>query len=570
MNSNQKILIKKFKSIIGSKNVLTYLSETAPYRKGFRFGKGDALAVVIPNTILEQWELIKVCVDADCIIILQAANTGLTGGSTPSGNNYDRDVIIISTLKIDNIYLINNGEQAISLSGATLHRLEEKLNRVERAPHSIIGSSQIGATVVGGVANNSGGSLVKRGPAYTELALYAHVDKNRNLNLVNHLGIDGLGSTPEEILTSVQKGEFNNKNILSNKGMASDTEYNEWVRDIKSDTPSRYNADSRRLSGVSGCAGKVAVFAVRIDTFPKPTKEQVFYLGTNRPEKLSALRRHILTNIKDLPDMAEYMHRTIFNITEKYGKSDFLAIKYLGTKRIPYFFKIKAKLEFLIERVPLIPSNILDKILFYFSKKIKQHLPKKMINYRDDYEHHLILSTSDSGIDEMRKYLDKHWAHCSNSSFFCCTPKEGEAALSHRFVAGGAAGNYQKIHDNQVDSILALDIALRRNDEDWVDDIPKNTKNCIIHSLYYGHFLCNVFHRNYLIKKGANKNKIKLEILELLDKKKAKYPAEHNFVHVYKANSVLQKFYKKLDPTNTFNPGIGKTDKHKIKCNCCS
>jgi D-lactate dehydrogenase (quinone) len=32
--------------------------------------------------------------------------------------------------------------------------------------------------------------LVKRGPAYTELALFAQIDANGNLSLVNNLGID--------------------------------------------------------------------------------------------------------------------------------------------------------------------------------------------------------------------------------------------------------------------------------------------------------------------------------------------------------------------------------------------
>lgn len=41
----------------------------------------------------------------------------------------------------------------------------------------MIGSSCIGASVIGGVCNNSGGSLVKRGPAYTEMALYAQLGK---------------------------------------------------------------------------------------------------------------------------------------------------------------------------------------------------------------------------------------------------------------------------------------------------------------------------------------------------------------------------------------------------------
>ena len=43
----------------------------------------------------------------------------------------------------------------------------------------------------------------------------------------------------------------------------------------------------------------------------------------------------------------------------------------------------------------------------------------------------------------------------------------------------------------------------------------------------------------------------------------AQYPAEHNVGHEYKAVPVLTEFYKNLDPTNFFNPGIGQTSKLK-------
>ena len=46
-----------------------------------------------------------------------------------------------------------------------------------------------------------------------------------------------------------------------------------------------------------------------------------------------------------------------------------------------------------------------------------------------------------------------------------------------------------------------------------------------------------------------------------LDAKGAKYPAEHNVGHMYEADECLQEFYRELDPTNTFNPGIGGTEK---------
>jgi len=568
MTQNKKTIIKEFESIVGLKYVLTRNSKTQFYKKGFRFGKGSALAVVIPGTLLEQWLVIKTCVENNCIIIVQAANTGLTGGSTPNGDDYDRDVVIINTLRINDIHLINDGKQAVSLSGATLHSLEDKLHKVNRDPHSVIGSSQIGATVVGGIANNSGGALVKRGPAYTEFSLYAQVDKYGNLNLVNHLGIDNLGETPEEILTNIQNGNIDNKAIYY-QGMASDIEYVDWVRDIESNIPARFNADSRRLYEASGCAGKVGVFAVRTDTFSKPKEEQIFYLGTNNADRLAKLRKDILTDFEELPDMAEYLHRTIFDITNKYGKDIFLAVKYLGERNMPIFFKLKSRLGYLIDKIPFLSSGLLDRVLYYLSKMTPQHLPDRMIDYRNNYEHHLILSASDKCINEMQKYLDREWGIHTDSDFFVCTNSEGEKALLHRFAAGGAAGSYQSIHSKDTGGILALDIALRRNDNDWVDELPDCVNEHIVHPLYYGHFLCNVFHRNYILKKGTDKAKVKSKILSMLDGRGAKYPAEHNVGHVYKADNTLQHFYKELDPKNIFNPGIGKMDKYKARCNCC-
>ena len=146
----------------------------------------------------------------------------------------------------------------------------------------MIGSTSIGASIVGGVCNNSGGSLVKRGPAYTELALYAKVNRNGKLELVNELGIK-LGSKPEEILINLQNKNYRKTDILSSKKLASDDKYSSIVREIDSNKPARYNADKRLLNGVSGSAGKVAVFAVRLDTYNIPKKIKFFMLAQTTP-----------------------------------------------------------------------------------------------------------------------------------------------------------------------------------------------------------------------------------------------------------------------------------------------
>ena len=260
-------LISRLRDIAGARRLRTGSAHTERYRTGFRSGSGDAEAVVLPGTLLEQWRVLKACVEADRIVIMQAANTGLTEGSTPNGG-YDRPVIIVNTLRLDKIHILRGGSEIVSHSGGTLHALERLLKPYGREPHSVIGSSCIGASIVGGVCNNSGGTLVQRGPAYTELSLYAQLHADGRLELVNHLGID-LGDTPEEILDRLECGAFSDQDIAEDAGRGSDDRYPEKVRDVDAPSPARFNADPDRLHESSGCAGKLGVCAVRLDTFPE-------------------------------------------------------------------------------------------------------------------------------------------------------------------------------------------------------------------------------------------------------------------------------------------------------------
>jgi D-lactate dehydrogenase len=191
--------IATLRTIVGPRHVLTREAQTRRFRTGYRFGGGRVLAVVRPSTLVEQWRVLQECMKAGKIVIMQAANTGLTGGSTPDGDAYDRDIVLVNTMRIKAVHLIEGGRQVVCLSGATLDQLEKVLKPLGREPHSVIGSSCLGASVLGGICNNSGGALVRRGPAYTQLALFAQVDPDGQLQLVNHLGIN-LGEAPEEVL----------------------------------------------------------------------------------------------------------------------------------------------------------------------------------------------------------------------------------------------------------------------------------------------------------------------------------------------------------------------------------
>jgi len=559
-------LVNELQSIVGHPYVLTDHAKTRPYSTGFRLGAGNAMAVVRPTSLLEIWQALKACNKADVAIIMQAANTGLTGGSTPNGDDYDRPIVIINTMRIDQIQLIDNAKQIIGFAGSTLFGLEDTLKPYGREPHSVIGSSCIGASIVGGICNNSGGALVQRGPAYTELSLFAQVDSDGELSLVNNLGIQ-LGDSPEAILTNLQDQNYSESDIKYGGKLASDHEYHKRVRDIDSETPSRYNNDGRRLHEASGCAGKLAVFAVRIDTYPKALKEQVFYVGTNDPDVMTKIRRDILSTFKHLPVSGEYYDDACYDVSKKYGKDTFLVINKLGSKYIPKLFAMKRVVDRLSERLSFLPSKFSDHVMQWGSYLWPNHLPKRMEEYRRKYRLHFIIETNNDGVEEAETYLKEIFKD-AEGDFFACTDDEADKAILHRFAIGGAIGRYHTIHSKENGSIMTIDVALRRNEKEWLEALPDHIEEKLAKKFYYGHFFCHVMHQNYIMKKGADAKEVKAQILAMLDKRGAEYPAEHNVGHEYAAKKDLKAFYRKCDPSNTFNPGIGKTSKLRDWGNC--
>ncbi len=559
-------LLGRLRAVVGQRHVLTGDRATRRFRRGYRFGEGPVLAVVRPGTLLELWQVLQAAVQGGAAIILQAANTGLTGGSTPDGDDYGRPVVLVSTLRLAGIQLLDGGRQVLCLPGATLDRLEQVLAPLGREPHSVIGSSCIGASVLGGICNNSGGALVRRGPAYTELALFAQVDADGLLHLVNHLGI-ALGDSPEEILTRLQTGDYTPADVGSGGGrVASDPLYATQVRQVDAGTPARFNADPARLHEAAGSAGKLAVFAVRLDTFEKEPAE-VFYIGSNRTDSLTALRRQLLTGFERLPIAGEYIHRDAYDIGERYGKDVFLLIDRLGTARVPAAFACKSRVDGWFERLGL--RGVSDRVLQALAGLLPSHLPRRMGEFRLRYEHHLLLKVSARDAAQtgawLRDFFDGH-----EGGFFHCTAEEGRKAFLHRFAVASAAVRYREVHRDRVQDIVALDVALRRDDRDWFEQLPAGLDARLLHKLYYGHFLCHVFHQDYIARKGEDPLAIEHAMWALLDARGAEYPAEHNVGHLYPAKPALAAFYRQLDPGNVFNPGIGQTSKRAgwKDCDC--
>ncbi|RIY32688.1 D-lactate dehydrogenase [Psittacicella hinzii] len=576
MTQSYKDFLKSLSDVVGSKYLLTDANATKRYRTGFFFGSGDALAVVRPGTLVEYYKVVKLCVENDVIVLNQAQNTGVTGGSTPWGNDYDRPIVIINTLRIDGIKLIKEDTdepQAVCLAGSTLYRLEEKLALINREPHSVIGSSCIGASVVGGICNNSGGTLVQRGPAYTELACYARVNEQGELEFVNNLGIDLGEGTPEEQLERLEKGDYSKEAVSDPEGkLASSRDYKDKVVQVDADTPSRFNSDPERLKEASGSAGHLAVFAVRVDTFAKAKRQQLFFIGTNDPQDLNEIRRTVLTKFDGLPMQGEYMSASSFDDAVKYGKDTFWVLDKFGTKHLPRLYALKDAYDRKLGRLPFLPSS--ETVMQFYSDCLPNLLPQSLLDYRKKFKHYLILTTSGDLIEQTDKYLKEYFAEHSTGDYFASTPKEAKKALLLRFAVGGSLARSMHVLKNETKGMIALDIALRRNDDNWADPLPEEISQHLTHVNSCGHFLCHVFHLDYLVKKSSpySVEELKEKILEFYRARGAQYPAEHNVGHLYHAQPALEKHYRTLDPTNQFNPGVGKLSKNKnwadTPCSC--
>ena len=544
--------LEALRATVGPRHVLTTPRDTERFRMGYRSGGGEAEAVVRPGTLLELWKTLELCVNAGRIVIAQAANTGLTEGSTPNGD-YGRPVVIVNTLRLSRIHPVLDGTQVVCHAGATLYDLERMLDPLGRDPHSVIGSSCIGASVVGGVCNNSGGALVQRGPAYTELALFARLEADGRLRLVNNLGVR-LGNDPETILRRLDAGEIRPEDVDPQAGAASDHEYADRVRDVDAETPGRFNADPGRLHEASGCAGRLAVFAVRLDTFPRPAATEVLYVGTNSPEALATLRRRLLTELDPLPVVGEYIHREAWDMAARFGRDTRLFIEWFGTARMPVLFALKGWADARLRKIPL-TSDLSDRILQVAGQLAPGRLPRRMREFRHRFEHHLILKVEAPG-DQAARILDQT---VGADGWFRCSPVEGSKAMLHRFAVAGAAVRYEAMNRRRTGGLVALDVALRRNDRDWIKPVPPALADQVAATLSYGHFLCHVFHLDYVLKKGADPAAFKKAMLEMLDADGAEYPAEHNVGHLYHAKPALAAFYEDLDPLARFNPGIGGT-----------
>ena len=212
----QKALPAALKKIVGHENVLDgrmTTTHTAPFLRGARLGQGRALCIVTPRFLQDVVDVVQAIIDADAVVLPQGQNTGLTGGSVPrnyyDGNNGEDDedyrpVVLVSLKHLNRIFPIDDGQRLVCLAGTGLAQVIQFLQSEfpHRESHSTLGSTFLNPTTAAGVAFGSGGTQVRKGPAYTERALYLKVTTNKwkekIVEVVNTLGIEGMEDPESE------------------------------------------------------------------------------------------------------------------------------------------------------------------------------------------------------------------------------------------------------------------------------------------------------------------------------------------------------------------------------------
>ena len=149
-----------FAALIGERHVLTAAQDTAPYTTDWRkLYHAHALCVLRPANTAEVAALVGLCARERIAVVPQGGNTGLCGGSVPTGVQPE---VVLSLSRMNRIREIDALNDTMTVEAgcvlAALQRAAEEAGRLFPLSLAAQGSCQIG----GNLSTNAGGVNVLR------------------------------------------------------------------------------------------------------------------------------------------------------------------------------------------------------------------------------------------------------------------------------------------------------------------------------------------------------------------------------------------------------------------------
>ena len=569
----QNDLVQQLQSIVGIQNVYPSGDTNQNiYLKGARLGQGTAVAVCRPGNLQQAVDSLRAIVDANAIVIPQGANTGLTGGSVPR-NEIQRTKVVLNMRRLNqiielNTHDINKDPKFLCLAGAGIHTLSERAKSINRESHSILGSTFLNPTVAAGVSLGSGGSQMRKGPVYTERALWCSIENDGTVQIHNTLGI-GTEMNDKDLLNTIDQGNFVETNTTTTTAAttpppppppspppplppASDAiSYCKSLCQIN-DQVSRYNADTRGIDPVRS-EGKVLILASIHDTFPVPKKVKNIWISVKSLLKAQQLKQEVLlSNPNDLPISCEYMNQDTIQVVSEGGRFLCHSLLTFGIgPKFEYLWDVKNK----IESFHTMFENLPDQIMSILNDFLPRVLPVSVSSLSKKYNHHMLVTVGDFGtgeIDRFNERLDK-FIQQENEEVAVLTldAKDAKRVGIFRFAAAPAFRTWCVGRGVQG---LSLDYALPKNHVTvpTVDNGVTPVVRC-----RYSHFGCNVVHEDVAYEAGVDVHACKMATKKIVEEELGKLPAEHGHGTEYEAPKETQERWMRMDVTNSFNPGIG-------------
>jgi len=156
----QSSFLEALAAITGAKHLLTGANDTAPYTTDWRKQfSGAAVGVARPANSADVSAIVRLCAEAGVAIVPQGGNTGLCGGSVPTGT---RPELVLSLARMNRIRELDALNNTITAEAgcvlADVQRAAAQAGRLFALSLAAEGSCQIG----GNLATNAGGVNVLR------------------------------------------------------------------------------------------------------------------------------------------------------------------------------------------------------------------------------------------------------------------------------------------------------------------------------------------------------------------------------------------------------------------------
>lgn len=474
----------------------------------------------------------------------------------PRNEACDRPTVIINMTRLKQIHSV--GDQFLCLAGAGIYDLSRVAAAANRESHSILGSLFLNPSVAAGVAFGSGGTQLRKGPSYTERALWCRVTASGEVEIVNTLGLEA--ADEDELLQRVEAGgltpaDFGAKE--KNAPASSSAKYSEHVCRLDGEV-ARFNADT---SGIDPCRseGKVMILASIHDTFPVPSAKQTLWISCQSLEQAQALKKEVLMCApEDLPMSCEYMDRDCFDVIDSAGRVLCHSIERLGIgEKLSQAWAVKL----FVESLPLpLCATMPDKLLYLVNDALPASLPPVIHAMGKKADHHLLVSLGEFGSGNMERTVKRLASFRARRegegvSVHVCSDADTPKVNYFRFAAAPAFRTWCVGRGSQG---LSIDYAQAKHDI-TAPDFSKvlQTAETPLVRMRYAHLGCNVVHEDIAFASGVDvlacKDKIKKEV----EAKGGMLPAEHGHGTEYCAPISTQDRWKRIDPTNTMNPGVG-------------